>query len=177
MQKVSNGTYEPPPSRYTPRHQRERGREYHTRRRSASPVYAGPSRRRHRSRSPPIVDDSPPYHRVEKRSRDSSGRPKKDRSEFFQSGAGPRGGVCAICLGRHEHSFARCEARSLWDGSAGVAKKGEHGKLVGPDGLPLCYDWQLPRGCQSVLHSDRHKCAGCGKAGHGAQACPRAQKA
>ncbi|KAH8977565.1 hypothetical protein EDB92DRAFT_1778188, partial [Lactarius akahatsu] len=84
--------------------------------------------------------------------------------------------VCAVCLGRHEHVFARCEGPKLWDGTAASARKNEQGKLVAADGHPLCFDWQVPRGCASSSHPDRHRCSGCGKPGHGAQACPRAEK-
>ena len=174
---TSFAMHEPSAPRYTPRHHRDRGRESHSRARSASPARAGPSRKRYRSRSPPRADDSPPHRQTEKASREYSGRSKKDRGEFFRPGAGPRGGACAICLGRHEHDFGKCEARRLWDGSAGTARKGEGGKLTSTSGLPLCFDWQLPTGCQSTYHSDRHRCSGCGKASHGAQTCPRAQKA
>ena len=173
---TSFAIHEPSAPRYTPRQHRDRGWESHSRARSISPARGGTSRKRYRSRSPPRADDSP-HHQTEKTSRDYSGRSKRDRGEFFRPGAGPRGGVCAVCLGRHEHDFGKCEARRLWDGSAGTARKGEGGKLISTSGLPLCFDWQLPAGCQSTYHSDRHRCSGCGKASHGAQTCPRAQKA
>ena len=46
---------------------------------------------------------------------------------------------------------------------------------MGPDG-PLCFDWQLPRGCHSTSHPEKLKCSGCGKASHGAQDCARAER-
>jgi hypothetical protein len=164
-------------SRFPPRRRRERGREMSYRTRSASPTRAEPSRRRYRSRSPPTFNEPPPRWQVERRPREDSRRPRKDKGEFFQSGADPRGGVCAACLGRREHPFIRCEGRKLWDGSNSASRKDESGTLVSTDGLPICYNWQLPRGCQSAMHSNRHRCSGCGKTGHGAQACPRAEKA
>ena len=144
--------------------------------RSRSPSRGGPSRKRYRSRSP-HSDQVSPSDRLEKRARDNSRHPRRDKPEFFQSGAGPRGGVCAVCLGRHEHTFARCEEAKLWDGSVGSARKNEQGRLVAASGFPLCFDWQVPRGCRSTSHPDRHRCSGCGKADHGAQGCPRAEKA
>ncbi|KAH8976764.1 hypothetical protein EDB86DRAFT_2820336 [Lactarius hatsudake] len=105
-----------------------------------------------------------------------SRRARPDKSGFFPPGAGPRGGVCAACLGRHDHTFAKCEGHKLWDGSTGAVRK-DQGKLVGTDGLPVCFDWQVPKGCASASHPERHKCSGCGKSDHGAQTCPRAEKA
>ncbi|KAH9001940.1 hypothetical protein EDB86DRAFT_2801368 [Lactarius hatsudake] len=140
---------------------------------SPSPRRGESSRKRYRSRSPP--GSSPD--RPEKRSRGSPAHAKRGKPEFFPSGAGPRGGVCAVCLGRHEHVFTRCEGPKLWDGTTASARKNEQGKLVAADGYPLCFDWQVPRGCTSSSHPDRHRCSGCGKPGHGAQACPRAEKA
>jgi hypothetical protein len=162
--------------RPTSKRHRNRADGFSPRDRSNSPQ-AEPSRKRHRSPSPTNFRASSSRHQSERQPRSSSKRPRHDKAEFFQPGAGPRGGVCAACLGRHEHAFGKCEGHKLWDGSPGSARKSEQGKLVGADGLPLCYDWQLPRGCQSALHLDRHKCSGCGKTGHGAQACPRAEKA
>jgi hypothetical protein len=166
-------------SRHTSGHHRDRDHKLGpaSRARSFSPPRAETHRRRRRSPSPRPPNDSPPRHQTDKRPRDGSRRPRKDKTEFFQLGAGPRGGVCAACLGRHDHAFGKCSGHKLWDGSDGAARKTEQGKLVGADGLPICYDWQLPKGCQSALHPNHHKCSGCGKLGHGAQACPQAEKA
>ena len=139
--------------------------------RSSSPSRGEPSRRRPRSRSP-YHDREPVSDRSDKHSRDSTRRPKRVKPEFFQPGAGSRGGVCAACLGRHEHNFSKCEEPRLWDGSASASRKNEHGRLVAASGLPLCFDWQVPRGCSSSGHPDRHRCTGCGRADHGAQGCP-----
>ena len=152
---------------------RASGRRY--RGRSRSPPRADPPRRRRRSRSPLQRHGSPPE-RVERRARDSNRPLRRSRPEVFQSGAAPRGGVCAVCLGRHEHIFAKCEEAKLWDGSANAPRKGEQGQLVAANGLPLYFDWQIPRGCSSLSHPDRHRCSGCGRSDHGAQGCPRAQK-
>ena len=116
-----------------------------------------------------------PVDQSDRRPRDNARPFKCSKPEVFQSGAAPRGGVCAVCLGRHEHSFAKCEDAKLWDGSASAARKSE-GQLVAANGLPLCFDWQIPRGCASISHPDRHRCSGCGRPDHGAQGCSRAQK-
>ena len=174
---ASFASREPPPSHSSIKRHREGGRESSYRARSISPMHPEPSRKCLRSCSPHQVDDSPPRRRAEKSSRDNTGRSKRDKGEFFPSGTGPRGGVCAVCLGHHDHPFGRCKARKLWDGSGETARKGESGRLISPSGFPLCFNWQLPTGCQSTTHPERHKCSGCGKAGHRAQTCPRAQKA
>ncbi|KAH8993205.1 hypothetical protein EDB92DRAFT_1796531 [Lactarius akahatsu] len=162
-----------PDRRHSSRHHRDRDHRTRSHARSPSPRQHGSLRKRHCSRS--LQGSS--SDRPEKRSRGNPGHVKLERSEFFPSGAGPRGGVCAVCLGRHEHSFAQCEGPKLWDGSAACARKNEQGKLVATDGYPICFDWQVPQGCSSSSHPDRHRCSGCGKQGHGAQACPRAEKA
>ena len=153
------------------RRHRERGRGSGGRARSRSPPGLESSRKRCHSRSPKYEQGLPSEHR-EKRSHNGVQRPRRDRLEFFQSGAGPRGGACVVCLGCHEHTFLKCNGAKLWDGSAGSARKNEQGRLVAADGLPLCFDWQMPRGCVSTSHLDQHRCSGCGKANHGAQACP-----
>src|SRR6266702_2627979 len=93
------------------------------------------SEKRRRSRSPHSSHESP-SDRLEKRARDNR-RTRHDKPEFFQSGAGPRGGVCAVCLGRHKHAFTKCDWHQLWDSSAGAARKNEQGRLVATDGLHL----------------------------------------
>ena len=141
--------------------------------RSRSPPRAESSRRQRRSRSPYRGQESLPDRR-EKSVRDISRRIK---TEVFQSGAGPRGGVCAVCLGRHDHTFAKCDNTRLWDGSPCAARRNEQGRLVAESGLPLCFDWQVPKGCKSTGHLERHVCSGCGGTDHGAQGCPRAERA
>ena len=141
--------------------------------RSRSPPQGDSSRRQHRSFSPPRGSQFPPDRR-EKGAHDSS---RHIKTEVFQSGAGPRGGACAVCLGRHDHTFAKCNNAKLWDGSPSAARKNEQGRLVTANGFALCFDWQVPKGCKSTSHLDRHICSGCGGSDHGAQACPRAERA
>ena len=118
-----------------------------------------------------------PIDHPEKRSRGSPRRARQDCPEFFQSGTGPHGGVCATCLSCHDHTYSKCDGVKLWDGSPGAAWKNEQGRLVADDGWPLCFNWQVPRGCSLSNHTKWHRCSGCGKSNHGAQTCPRAQKA
>lgn len=99
--------------RSTSRKNRERGRQKFNRLRSASPTRAGSSRGSHRSCSPPTKGESPPRRHTESRTRDHGGRFRKDRGEFFRSSADSRGEVCAACLGRHEHTFAKCDGHRL----------------------------------------------------------------
>jgi hypothetical protein len=171
--------YNPPASRPPSRRNGDRSdrrRDKSTRTRSTSPTQAGPTRGRYRSYSPPTRDNAFTSRRGETRARDNGKRAKGDKGHFFRPGADSRGGVCATCLGRHEHNYGKCDARKLWNGSTAASKKSGLGRLVGEDGLPICYDWQLPVGCQSTMHSERHRCSGCGKASHGAQYCPQAEK-
>ena len=149
------------------------GRQNHSH--SCSPSRADPRRRQHQSQSQLRRHGSPPEW-VERRRWDSNCALKRSRPEVFQSGTASHGGVCAVCLGCHDHSFAKCEEPKLWDGSANASRKGEQGVLVAANGLPLCFNWQIPRGCNSVSHPDRHSCSGCGRTNHGAQGCSRVQK-
>ncbi|KAF8267698.1 hypothetical protein EI94DRAFT_1580251 [Lactarius quietus] len=141
-----------------------------------SPARAESSRKGHQSRSLNREQFSRQEH-PEKCARDAPRYGQKEKPEFFQTGAGPRGGVCTACLGCHEHTYAKCEGLRLWDGSASATQKNEQGQLVAADGLPICFDWQILRGCSSTSHPDRHRCSGCGRSDHGAQGCPCTEKA
>jgi hypothetical protein len=123
-----------------------------------------PRGRRSRSRSP--IRQPPPY------------SPRKPaHHQVFASGAASSGpSVCTLCLGRHRHDTFRCSPATSWDGSLLRCHRNSSGRLTNPSGLVLCSDWQLPRGCSSASHTDRHECSGCGNKAHGAQNCPRGQK-
>ncbi|OAX36337.1 hypothetical protein K503DRAFT_653968, partial [Rhizopogon vinicolor AM-OR11-026] len=91
--------------------------------------------------------------------------------------AGPRGrSACAICLGRFAHKIAECNLPKLWDGSPTHSRRTQEGRLVNPQGLTLCTNWQRPGGCSSGSHDFLHECSGCGLKDHGAQSCPRGEK-
>ena len=102
-----------------------------------------------------------------------------DSQQSFQAGAVRTGALSAstICLGRHPHDVYNCSSKTLWDGTPARCQKNENGRLTNPTGSVLCTDWQRPNGCTSTAHDSRHECSGCGKQTHGAQKCPRAQKA
>ncbi|KAN0140696.1 hypothetical protein V8E53_001523 [Lactarius tabidus] len=140
LRRMANATFD---SRGPPRRQRAR---------SWSPPRAESSRKNRRSRSPLRGHNTPPDH-LEKRARDNPRHTRQDKPEVFRSGAGPHGGVCVVCLGRHEHSFTKCDEPKLWDGTPNAVCKNEQGRLVALDGLPLCFDWQF-RGCIYSSHPD-----------------------
>jgi hypothetical protein len=102
-----------------------------------------------------------------------------EHSQFFPNGAGPSNhgpSACAICLGRYRHAINKCNAEHFWDGAKARCSRNQSGRIVNPSGNILCSNWQRPEGCRSTSHDTRHECSGCGKADHGAQQCPRAQK-
>ncbi|KAG2744526.1 hypothetical protein P692DRAFT_20644595, partial [Suillus brevipes Sb2] len=130
-------------------------------RRSASP------HNRRRSASPTKKSAAP------RNSRTSTGT----RSGFQASAHSTRSpAVCAVCLGRNNHSFIECTAERLWDNTfpAVATRTNKHLLLRGSD-KPLCVDWQRVGSCSSNAHSERHICSGCLTTTHGAQSCPRAQ--
>ena len=145
------------------------------------------SRSRSRSDSPPrqrrrrhaSVDRSrrSPNSRRSHRGQGNKGKGKSGEQSFFQGGTTARGGsACAVCLGRHEHEYAKCSAAKLWSGGKVCVGRNEQGRLVTIDGLPICFSFQTPAGCSETTHPTRHTCSGCGKSGHGAQQCPLTQK-
>lgn len=134
---------------------------------------SNPRSRRSRSRSPP-----PAGGKSSNKGRPRSPNPShKKPHNSFQPGAGPAAlSACTLCLGRHRHDTFHCNSELLWDNTAARCRRNDSGRLVNPDGLVLCSDWQLPRGCSSSGHLSRHECSGCGHKSHGAQNCPRSQK-
>ncbi|KAF8154173.1 hypothetical protein B0H34DRAFT_662306, partial [Crassisporium funariophilum] len=99
---------------------------------------------------------------------------------FFQPGAATTSALsaCTICLGRNPHNVFSCSAETLWDGvTPAHCSKNDKGRLLNPAGTTLCSDWQRKAGCSSSSHDSKHECSGCGKPTHGAQTCPRGQKA
>ena len=140
--------------------------------------YTNRSTRRGR-RSPSTArqpkSDSPPRDTKRRRTMKSTA----DTQQSFRAGAGGNGvlSACTICLGRHPHDVYNCTSATLWDSSPARCQRNGQGRLVNPAGSILCSDWQRPNGCPSTSHDSRHECSGCGKQTHGAQNCPRAQKA
>ena len=126
--------------------------------------YREPNRRslspdRHRDHKP--TSDKPPH-----------------RNPDFQTSTSGRGySACAVCLGRHPHKIIECNAPSIWDKSLPTLALRSNKILSLRDGRPVCADWQRSAGCSSSRHDNRHICSGCASPSHGAQECPRAQKA
>ncbi|KAG6904885.1 hypothetical protein DXG01_006458, partial [Tephrocybe rancida] len=103
--------------------------------------------------------------------------PAKAQGEVFGSGTGMDGpSACVVCLGRNHHNISKCNSKLLHDGTQARCRQNERGRLVNPKGLILCSDWQRPQGCNSTSSIHIHKCSGCGRKNHGAQACPQTQK-
>ena len=143
-----------------------------SRSRSGSPLRQ--RRRRHTS-----VERSrrSPNSRRSHRGPSNKAKGKSGDQAFFQGGTGARGGsACAVCLGRHEHEYAKCSAAKLWNGGKACVRRNEQGRLVTVDGLPICFTFQTLAGCSETTHPTRHTCSGCGKSGHGAQQCPLTQQ-
>jgi hypothetical protein len=85
--------------------------------------------------------------------------------------------ACAICLGRHRHIIGKCNNPTIWSGQPSLCRRNNLGRIINAKGTVLCVDWQKPNGCSSISHDHKHECSGCGNTSHGAQKCPRAEKA
>ncbi|KAF8172747.1 hypothetical protein BJ912DRAFT_839910, partial [Pholiota molesta] len=115
--------------------------------RSPTRGYERNGKSRNRSRSP-----APPSRRV-------SSAPKNG-AQVFGAGTSPDSpSACAICLGRHRHDISRCSSETLWDGNAARCKRNERGRLVNPEGIVICSDWQRPRSCSSESPHHIHECS------------------
>ncbi|KAJ7161226.1 hypothetical protein C8R46DRAFT_904749 [Mycena filopes] len=90
----------------------------------------------------------------------------------FQRGAASGSFVCALCLGSHEN-VAGCRSTTTWDGRPTRCHRNAKGKIANPQGIELCLDFQLPRGCNGNRgrHNHVHECSGCGATDHGASSC------
>ena len=136
-----------------------------------------PSRQRRRRHASSERSRRSPNPRRSQRSSNNKPRGKGGEQSFFQGGTAARGGsACAVCLGRHEHKYAKCSATKLWNGGKTCVCRNEQGRLITVDGLPICFSFQTPAGCSETTHPTRHTCSGCGKSGHGAQQCSLTQK-
>ncbi|KAL6310444.1 hypothetical protein BKA93DRAFT_721889 [Sparassis latifolia] len=78
---------------------------------------------------------------------------------------------CAICLSRHtSEQITCCNATMRWNNSGpSRCTRSSKGKIINPDGITICTDWQCPQSCTSKSH--RHECSGCGDSSHGAHQC------
>ncbi|KDQ62029.1 hypothetical protein JAAARDRAFT_54071 [Jaapia argillacea MUCL 33604] len=139
---------------------------------SSNPRYSSDKRRR--SRSPERSSS------ISRRQRSPADRgyhnQKSDKD--FRSGTGRSGhSACAVCLGRHTHAIVECNAERVWNSAHPTISQHINKDLQLRNGKPICIDWQRMSGCSSSRHDARHICSGCGQATHGAQNCPRAEKA
>ncbi|KAH8993201.1 hypothetical protein EDB92DRAFT_1796615 [Lactarius akahatsu] len=148
-----------PDRHHSSRHHCDRDHRTHSHAQSPSPHQHGLPKKHHCSHSLQGSSSDQP----EKHSRGNPRCIKHERSEFFPSGACLCGSICAICLGCHKHSCARCKGPKLWDGSTTCTRKNQQGKLVATNGYPICFNWQVPQGCSSSSHPDQHRCSRCGK--------------
>jgi hypothetical protein len=101
---------------------------------------------------------------------------KKVRPSRPAAAAGPLP-CCAVCLGRNAHCTVDCTAAQTWDKKFETFSERIRKGLWTKDGKQICTAWQRDEGCSTPKHDARHVCSGCGAATHGAQRCPRAQKA
>ena len=149
IRRLANATYKASSPRPLPRYQRERGHGTPARRRSTPPPRAEPSRKRYRSRSP--LRNPPQLGQTDKCPRDSDRRPKRDKSEFFPSGTGLRGGVCAACLGCQ--SATTIHTQSAKAENCGMARSEHPGKMKPETSSP-----QMGLCCVSTGTSPRDAC-------------------
>ncbi|KAH7917391.1 hypothetical protein BV22DRAFT_1026401, partial [Leucogyrophana mollusca] len=109
------------------------------------------------AKSPPQIPSGRSHGRQPSPSRDrrrNASHPYHQRGQSFQAGAGKYGhSACALCLGRSPHNIHKCESTTTWDGGKPYCYRNSNGKLVGPGGNPICYDWQRPNGCESTSSS------------------------
>jgi hypothetical protein len=105
-----------------------------------------------------------------------AGANKKVRTSRVLPISGPLP-CCAVCLGRHPHRTVECTATHTWDGQHETVAERIRKALWSKDGKQICTAWQREEGCNTPKHDAKHICSGCGASHHGAQSCPRAQKA
>ncbi|THH00664.1 hypothetical protein EW026_g1889 [Hermanssonia centrifuga] len=82
-------------------------------------------------------------------------------------------------LDKHgEKALASCAAATFWSGQGKTrCRRNVRKRIINPDGLELCTDWQREVGCSQKGQRHNHECSGCGDSTHGAAECSLAQKA
>lgn len=50
--------------------------------------------------------------------------------------------TCPICLGRHRHCTASCQATKTWSGNKAICSRAISGRIINKQGTVLCSDWQ-----------------------------------
>lgn len=143
---------------------------------STSPSQRGREGKRQRGsqrRASTSRSKSPKGHRVSHMRPSNAKSPGKRDYESFRTFP-----PCPVCLSREQHQVFSCALAYMWDKSTPTySVRDKNGRLCNPDGKHLCTDWQKSNGCSKGNHGFIHECSGCGDKGHGAQNCPRAQKA
>ncbi|KAF9780756.1 hypothetical protein BJ322DRAFT_982733, partial [Thelephora terrestris] len=66
---------------------------------------------------------------------------------------------CHICLGRHPHPAAKCQATELWSGGKARCSRASNGRIINGRGSVLCTDWQRPTGCTDPSGKHLHECS------------------
>ena len=139
------------------------------------------SSRRRPGRSANCLTPYSSPHKMESRSKSPASPSKQSLStklSFQNSAVTSSPSACTVCLGRHRHNVRTCNSTTIFNGRETKTRQSENGRLVCiSSGSVLCSDWQRPIGCAAVDHPLCHICSGCEDSGHGAQGCPRAQKA
>lgn len=144
--------------------------------RSSSRSFSRPSeprQRKHRysrSRSPVRRSNNP-----RRRSRSPEPRKPNLRPAAPSTFRNDKLAACPICLGRHRHHIASCQATETWNGKKVSCTRSTSGRILNKRGAALCSDWQRPNRCTDTSGKHIHECSGCGSAEHGADACPSAQ--
>ena len=83
--------------------------------------------------------------------------------------------ACPICLGRHRHHTASCQASETWNGAKPICTRSASGRILNKQGTVICSDWQRPNRCTDKSGKHIHECSGCSSKEHGADSCPSAQ--
>ena len=131
------------------------------------------TRRARPSRSRSLVRR--PNNRCQRSWSPEEGRRSTFRAPASGSDRRDRLSACPICLGRHRHHTASCQATETWNGRKTICSRGTGGRIINGQGRAICSDWQRPKPCSDTSGKHIHECSGCGSSEHGADACPSAQ--
>ena len=141
-------------------------------RRSFSRTFEPRQRRSHSSRSvSPVRRPNNPR----KRSRSPESRKPSFQSAAPSTFRNDKLAACPICLGRHRHHIASCQAQETWNGKKAICTRSTSGRILNKRGSVICSDWQRPNRCTDTSGKHIHECSGCSSTEHGADACPSAQ--
>ncbi|KAF9227775.1 hypothetical protein BS17DRAFT_673629, partial [Gyrodon lividus] len=59
-----------------------------------------------------------------------------------------------------QHNMQNCGQSECWDGTPTHCHCNADGRLINPQGLVICTDWQCPFSCHSKHPSVIHECSG-----------------